>query len=263
MKNRFLFCLILSFIFLFSTCTTAFAVEPESGKENSEDVQVLEAAKAADEFFGFLLNYPLVKRHIENGYDLRKLPAEFAAYEFGKKTELIEDTREEAISVGEPLIYSYYPFPVRMSSITIWKEEYTKYLTEDFLKYFDQKMINPVVLEKDGRTYIRFIGEIHNLSADWSDASCVVNGDVATVSVLVRDDMDAGNPSGRKTISLLKTSNGWRVNGGTYFYDTYSPSLLLPETGDNTLILLTVTALSVLGLCALAVAVGRRKKERF
>ena len=36
-----------------------------------------------------------------------------------------------------------------------------------------------------------------------------------------------------------------------------------PETGDNTLILLTVTALSVLGLCALAVAVGRRKKERF
>ena len=36
-----------------------------------------------------------------------------------------------------------------------------------------------------------------------------------------------------------------------------------PETGDNTLVLLTVTALSVLGICALAVTVGRKKKERF
>ncbi len=37
---------------------------------------------------------------------------------------------------------------------------------------------------------------------------------------------------------------------------------LPPETGDNTPIFLTLTALSVLGLCALAVTVGRKKKER-
>ena len=79
----------------------------------------------------------------------------------------------------------------------------------------------------------------------------------------MRDDMDAGSPSGRKTISLLKTDNGWRVNGGTYFYDTYSPALLLPATGDNTPIFLTLTTLSVLGLVALAVTVGRKKKVRF
>ena len=35
-----------------------------------------------------------------------------------------------------------------------------------------------------------------------------------------------------------------------------------PETGDNTPIFLTLTALSVLGLCALAVTGGRKKKER-
>ena len=35
-----------------------------------------------------------------------------------------------------------------------------------------------------------------------------------------------------------------------------------PETGDNTPIFLTLIALSVLGLCALAVTVGRKKKER-
>ena len=263
MKNRFLFCLVLSLIILFCTCTTAFATEPESGEGNSEEAQALEAAEAADEFFGFLFNYPLVKRHIENGYDLGKQTAEYAAYEYGKRTGLLEDIKEEAITVGEPLPYSYYPFPATMSSIARWEEEYTKYLTGDFLRYFDQKTMNPVVLEKDGRTYARFIGETHNLFADWSDATCIVNGDTATVSVLMRDDMDAGSPSGRKTISLLKTDNGWRVNSGTYFYDTYSPALLLPATGDNTPIFLTLTALSVLGLCALAVTVGRKKKERF
>ena len=36
----------------------------------------------------------------------------------------------------------------------------------------------------------------------------------------------------------------------------------LPETGDNTPIFLTLTALSVFGLVALAVTVGRKKKER-
>ena len=35
----------------------------------------------------------------------------------------------------------------------------------------------------------------------------------------------------------------------------------LPETGDNTPILLTLTALSVLGLCALAVIVKRKEKQ--
>ena len=263
MKKRILsfFCACLLLFTALSSLGT-FATEPESGEGNSEEAQALEAAEAADEFFGFLFNYPLVKRHIENGYDLGKQTAEYAAYEYGKRTGLLEDIKEEAITVGEPLPYSYYPFPATMSSIARWEEEYTKYLTGDFLRYFDQKTMNPVVLEKDGRTYARFIGETHNLFADWSDATCIVNGDTAEVSVLMRDDMDAGSPSGRKTISLLKTDNGWRVNGGTYFYDTYSPALLLPATGDNTPVFLTLTALSVLGLCALAVTVGRKKKER-
>ena len=37
---------------------------------------------------------------------------------------------------------------------------------------------------------------------------------------------------------------------------------LPPETGDDTPILLTLTALSVLGICTLAVTVGKRKRRR-
>ena len=71
MKKRILsfFCACLLLFTALSSLGT-FATEPESGEGNSEEDQALEAAEAADEFFGFLFNYPLVKRHIENGYDL-------------------------------------------------------------------------------------------------------------------------------------------------------------------------------------------------
>ena len=112
MKKRIMsfFCACLLLFTALSSLGT-FATEPESGEGNSEEAQALEAAEAADEFFGFLFNYPLVKRHIENGYDLEKQTAEYAAYEYGKRTGLLEDIKEEAITVGEPLPYSYYPFP--------------------------------------------------------------------------------------------------------------------------------------------------------
>ena len=55
-----------------------------------------------------------------------------------------------------------------------------------------------------------------------------------------------------------KTSGGWRISGGTYFETVYD--ITPPETGDNTPIFLTLTALSVLGFCALAVTVKRKEK---
>ena len=56
----------------------------------------------------------------------------------------------------------------------------------------------------------------------------------------------------------MKTVDGWRISGGTYF----PPAVIQtpPETGDNTPIFLTLTALSVLGLYALAVTVKRKEK---
>ena len=61
------------------------------------------------------------------------------------------------------------------------------------------------------------------------------------------------------TVEFRKTVDGWRISGGTYF-----PSAVIqtpPETGDNTPIFLTLTALSVLGLAALAVTARKRKRE--
>ena len=62
------------------------------------------------------------------------------------------------------------------------------------------------------------------------------------------------------TVEFRKTVDGWRISGGTYFPPAVIPTP--PETGDNTPIFLTLTALSVLGICALAVTVGKRKRRR-
>ena len=61
-----------------------------------------------------------------------------------------------------------------------------------------------------------------------------------------------------ETVEFRKNADGWRIYGGSAFYGAPPP-----ETGDNTPILLTLTALSVFGLVALVVTVGRKKKERF
>ena len=58
-----------------------------------------------------------------------------------------------------------------------------------------------------------------------------------------------------ETVEFRKNADGWRIYGGSAFNGAPPP-----ETGDNTLVLLTVTALSVFGLCALAVTVKRKEK---
>ncbi len=93
---------------------------------------------------------------------------------------------------------------------------------------------------------------------------------IKTLEELVTKDLT--EPSFRLFYSYLKRS----VDAGLYAKPVFhgltgaemiaaleNAGALPPETGDNTPVLLTVTAVSVLGLCALAVAVGRRKKERF
>ena len=65
-----------------------------------------------------------------------------------------------------------------------------------------------------------------------------------------------GQVEGDTTVEYRKTPNGWRVYNSAFMGGVGEP----PETGDNTPVLLTVTAVSVLGLCALAVTVKRKEK---
>ena len=165
----------------------------------------------------------------------------------------------------------YYAFP---SSITMKeiKEAYFSLFYYDICNIFECTVKHrypgkwPCYSEffredSDGKVYMSYwetgmlpedIDECTNKAA-W-DSMRITYKD--SQKIIIESSPDVG---AKITAEFRKNADGWRVYDGDIFLRKCPP----PETGDNTPILLTVTALSVLGLCALAVAVGRRKKERF
>ena len=158
----------------------------------------------------------------------------------------------------------YYAFP---SSITMKeiKEAYFSLFYYDICNIFectvkhpeDKKCYSKFFREdSDGRVYMSYwdyCEDYYTDEASWNSMRITYKD---SQKIIIESSPDAFS---KITAEFRKNADGWRVYDGDIFLRKCPP----PETGDNTPILLTVTALSVLGLCALAVAVGRRKKERF
>ena len=163
----------------------------------------------------------------------------------------------------------YYAFP---SSITMKeiKEAYYSLFYYDMCNIFectvkhpeDKKCYSKFFREdSDGKVYMSYwetgmlpedIDECTNKAA-W-DSMRITYKD--SQKIIIESSPDVG---AKITAEFRKNKDGWRVYDCNTLFTRCPP----PETGDYTPVLLTVTAVSVLGLCALAVAVGRRKKERF
>ena len=157
----------------------------------------------------------------------------------------------------------YYAFP---SSITMKeiKEAYFSLFYYDMCNIFectvkhpeDKKCYSKFFREdSDGRVYMSYwdyCEDYYTDEASWNSMRITYKD---SQKIIIESSPDAFS---KITAEFRKNADGWRVYDGDIFLRKCPP----PETGDNTPILLTVTALSVLGLCALAVAVGRRKKER-
>lgn len=158
----------------------------------------------------------------------------------------------------------YYAFP---SSITMKeiKKAYFSLFYYDMCNIFectvkhpeDKKCYSKFFREdSDGRVYMSYwdyCEDYYTDEASWNSMRITYKD---SQKIIIESSPDAFS---KITAEFRKNADGWRVYDGDIFLRKCPP----PETGDNTPILLTVTALSVLGLCALAVAVGRRKKERF
>lgn len=158
----------------------------------------------------------------------------------------------------------YYAFP---SSITMKeiKEAYFSLFYYDMCNIFectvkhpeDKKCYSKFFREdSDGRVYMSYwdyCEDYYTDEASWNSMRITYKD---SQKIIIESSPDAFS---KITAEFRKNADGWRVYDGDIFLRKCPP----PETGDNTPVLLTVTAVSVLGLCALAVAVGRRKKERF
>ena len=157
----------------------------------------------------------------------------------------------------------YYAFP---SSITMKeiKEAYFSLFYYDMCNIFectvkhpeDKKCYSKFFREdSDGRVYMSYwdyCEDYYTDEASWNSMRITYKD---SQKIIIESSPDAFS---KITAEFRKNADGWRVYDGDIFLRKCPP----PETGDNTPILLTVTALSVLGLCALAVTVGRKKKER-
>ena len=158
----------------------------------------------------------------------------------------------------------YYAFP---SSITMKeiKEAYFSLFYYDMCNIFectvkhpeDKKCYSKFFREdSDGRVYMSYwdyCEDYYTDEASWNSMRITYKD---SQKIIIESSPDAFS---KITAEFRKNADGWRVYDGDIFLRKCPP----PETGDNTPVFLTLTALSVLGLCALAVTVGRRKKERF
>ena len=155
----------------------------------------------------------------------------------------------------------YYAFP---SSITMKeiKEAYFSLFYYDMCNIFectvkhpeDKKCYSKFFREdSDGRVYMSYwdyCEDYYTDEASWNSMRITYKD---SQKIIIESSPDAFS---KITAEFRKNADGWRVYDGDIFLRKCPP----PETGDNTPILLTVTALSVLGLCALAVTVKRKEK---
>ena len=156
----------------------------------------------------------------------------------------------------------YYAFP---SSITMKeiKEAYFSLFYYDICNIFectvkhpeDKKCYSKFFREdSDGRVYMSYwdyCEDYYTDEASWNSMRITYKD---SQKIIIESSPDAFS---KITAEFRKNADGWRDYDGDIFLRKCPP----PETGDNTPILLTVTALSVLGLCALAVTVKRKEKQ--
>ena len=156
----------------------------------------------------------------------------------------------------------YYAFP---SSITMKeiKEAYFSLFYYDMCNIFectvkhpeDKKCYSKFFREdSDGRVYMSYwdyCEDYYTDEASWNSMRITYKD---SQKIIIESSPDAFS---KITAEFRKNADGWRVYDGDIFLRKCPP----PETGDNTPILLTVTALSVFGLVALAVTVKRKEKQ--
>ena len=190
--------------------------------------------------------------------------------------QIYEDDLDLIGGTGEKL---YYALP---EGITIekLKEEYYNLFYYDNYEIFECTRKHPVYGQPGGRKcykdYFRLddSGRVYTNSIElgilpeeadfwenedmWNSARITFK-DSQKIILTMHYELPYGQVEGDVTVEYRKTPNGWRVYNGDIVSDGWGEP---PETGDNTPIFLTLTALSVFGLVALAVTVGRKKKER-
>ena len=275
---------VLCIILLFgsSLIVPAFADETENnGSYSAEEfAQMAEQAQA----YTFLLNGGLYhywrliyEYHLstyaanwlnEQGY----IPEQLVQKKSNELLPHIDRHTGELYDETDGSVFSMFPEDITLETL---KSEYFNYFYYDIYEIFDCAHSHPIYGQPNGeRCYNWYLttdadGRVGVHNAEPPDYPEGCEGDVfwgsaritsqtdTRVTITMTEDLDY-QPQ-EKTVEFVKTKAGWRIYGGTVFSWSGKPPQP-PITGDNTPVFLTLTALSVFGLVALAVTVKRKEK---
>ena len=275
MKKRILsfFCTCLLLFTALSSLGT-FASEPEGGDDCPTVEELAYTARMAMYFSWYIYDgiYNQWRMYYEFGFPLDEFDQWLISkgmfvetLESKEETELLPLTDFHTGQIIVPpsnLDRLYYAFP---SSITMKeiKEAYFSLFYYDMCNIFectvkhpeDKKCYSKFFREdSDGRVYMSYwdyCEDYYTDEASWNSMRITYKD---SQKIIIESSPDAFS---KITAEFRKNADGWRVYDGDIFLRKCPP----PETGDNTPILLTVTALSVFGLVALAVTVKRKEKQ--
>ena len=161
--------------------------------------------------------------------------------------------------------YLYYPFAKEFDTLKKWDDEVLNYFTSDFLGLIPHSVSEYGFIylrEYQGKTYVGSEDSTELFySIDWGKVELTSRtAESALLTVGVKDNY--GYDGEMKTLHLIKTDDGWRVDGGTFweldFADyEYTP----PETGDPTAAYALIFTLAALPLAGLCVAEWKRRRR--
>ena len=178
-------------------------------------------------------------------------------------------------------LFPYRPFSAQFTSLEDLKKEYEKYVESDFLKLIDNK--NPILKERGGRVYFgqAMVG-LSSPVALWEHACLIAYTDTqAVVAVPVYEGMgeiDFRDFYGYTTVEFVKTADGWRVSGGSFYDFVYNDQNTLteklpkiaslpetdpkpPKTGEDTLVYLLPLCLSLAGFGGVTLALCKKRRR--
>ena len=266
MKMRKLFCIIIA-IGILCMVFPAFSMVSSAEQQNfSEIKEMMDVAWEANRFVKMLFgeyyeylthpqNHPLVIEWMkENGYypetvETKELSSLFQINVYSGERKKIEG---EGLAVAYPEQLTYEKLHADFEKY--FSFDYVDYLVKNRGNVSDAAFLPCFIEDENGRLYAP-LGESSEL---WLSIVCNKN-DYAENAVLISQDASFSEIEVQKeeysaTFRFVKTDNGFRISGGSYF----APNLA-PNTGDNTAIFMILAVVSIAALGVATIVISKKK----
>ena len=165
----------------------------------------------------------------------------------------------ELISVSDiPHYTAVINYHKRMTSISEWEKETKKYFVNAWKNILPAYEPYATVFERNGQTY-GYGGDEKNYSPWYESVRlCSLTDQTAEIEVSL---LYAGGYIRETTVEFLKTENGWRISGGTYFESIYGAYADPPKTGDSTAAYALIFTLAALPLAGFGVYEWKKRRR--